>query len=81
MFNGGERTWEQKGTKHVQMLGLEDKRKIIMVVSFSVVRNLLPVQIVFTNITFKTFPPNSQGKRNCTEYGWNLTFIESHRSF
>jgi hypothetical protein len=29
MFNVGERTWEQKGIKHVQMLGLEDKRKII----------------------------------------------------
>lgn len=52
MFNGGERTQEQKGTKHVQMLGLEDKRKIIMVVSFSVARNLLPLQFVFTNITF-----------------------------
>jgi hypothetical protein len=43
MFNGGERTREQKGTKHVQMLGLEDKRKIIMVVSFTVVKNLLPL--------------------------------------
>jgi hypothetical protein len=62
MFNGGENTQEQKGTKHVQMLGLEDKRKIIMVVSFSVVGNLLPLQTVFTNITFISTKQPRKGK-------------------
>jgi len=80
MFNHGEKTWEQKGTKHVQKLGLKYKRKIIMVVSFNATGNILPPQIVFTNIIFKTFPPNNQGKRNCIKYGWDLTFIENHWS-
>jgi hypothetical protein len=42
--NGGEKTREPKGTKHVQVLNLEDKRQIIMVVSSSAIRNLLPPQ-------------------------------------
>jgi len=29
MFNHGEKTWEQKGTKHVQKLGLKYKRKLL----------------------------------------------------
>jgi hypothetical protein len=62
------------------MLGLEYKRKIIMVVSFNVARNLLPPQIVFINIIFRTFPPNNQGKINCIKYGWDFTFIENHWS-
>jgi hypothetical protein len=31
--NGVEKTWEPKGAKHVQMLGFEYKRQIIMVIS------------------------------------------------
>ncbi len=42
VFNGGERTWEPKGTKHVQVLSLDDERQMTMVVSFSTTRNLLP---------------------------------------
>jgi len=40
--NGGERIWESKGTKHVQVLGLEDKRQMTMVVSLSTTGDLLP---------------------------------------
>jgi hypothetical protein len=60
--NGGEKTCESKGTKHVQVLSLEDKRQVTMVVSSNVARNLLPPQIVFTCFTPRTLPPNSNGK-------------------
>jgi hypothetical protein len=42
VLNGVEITYKPKGTKHVQMLGLENKNQIIMVVFSSVMRDLLP---------------------------------------
>jgi hypothetical protein len=30
---GGDRTWETKGAKHIQVFGIEDKRQIITIVS------------------------------------------------
>jgi hypothetical protein len=35
--NGGEKTWEPKGSKHVQVLGFEDKRQVTMVVSSKII--------------------------------------------
>ncbi len=63
--NGNEKTWEPKGTKHVQMLGLEDKRQVTMVVSSTTIEDLFPPQIVFTGVTLKTLPPNNNGKTYC----------------
>jgi hypothetical protein len=63
ILNGGERTWEPKGIEHVQVLGLEDKRQITILISCNDVTNLLPPPIVFTSTTFRTFPPNNQGKK------------------
>jgi hypothetical protein len=40
--NGVERTWEPKGTKHVQVLSLKDKKQVTMVVSSNIVGDLLP---------------------------------------
>ncbi len=37
--NGDERTWEPKGTKNMQVLALEDKKQITMVVSSSATRD------------------------------------------
>jgi len=71
----------QKGTKDMQVLGLEDKRQITMVVSSNVAMDLLPPQIVFTSsITFKSFPPNNQGKKIYIKDGWDLTFSENRWS-
>jgi hypothetical protein len=78
--NGGERTLEPKGPKHVQMLGLEDKKQITMIVSSSVARDLLPPQILFIGTTFKSFPPNNQGKTNIIKDDKDLTFSENHWS-
>jgi hypothetical protein len=81
MPNGGDKTWESKGTKHVLMLGLEDKRKITMpMVSFSATRDLLPPHIVFVGIAFITLPQNNQAKINCIKDGWGLIFSENHLS-
>ncbi len=45
----------------MQVLSLEDKKQITMVVSCSDVMDLLP-PIVFTSTTFKTLPPNNKRK-------------------
>ncbi len=55
----GEKTWEPKGTKHVQVLGLENKRRVTMVVSSSDVGDM------FTSSTFRALPPNNNGKTSC----------------
>jgi len=78
--NGGKKTWEPKGTKHVQMLSLEDKRQVTIVVSSNTVKDLLPPQIVFIGSTPRTLPPNSKRKTNCINDGWDLTFCENHWS-
>jgi len=40
--NRSEITWEPKGTKRVQVLGLKDNKQMTMVVSCNIVGNLLP---------------------------------------
>jgi hypothetical protein len=40
--------------------------------------DLLPPPIVFTSITFKTLPPNNQGKKNCIKDGWDFAFNKNH---
>ncbi len=37
-----ERTWESKGSKHIQVLGVEDERKITMDKSLAAYSFLLP---------------------------------------
>jgi len=76
--NDGERTWEPKRTKHVQVLHLEDMRQITMTVSPNATWDLSPPHIVFNGITSKTFPPNNQRKRKCIKDGWDITFSENH---
>jgi hypothetical protein len=78
--NDGERTWETKKTKHVQVLHWEDTRQITMTVSSNVTWDLPPPQIVFIGITSRTFPPNNQRKRKCIKDGWDFIFSENHWS-
>jgi hypothetical protein len=75
--NDGEKTWEPKGSTHVQVLGLEDERQMTMVVSSNIGRNLLPPQIMFTSSTPRTLPLNSNGKTSWINNGWDLIFIEN----
>ena len=78
--NAVERKWKPKGEKHVQVLGIEDKRQVTMVVTLNAVGDLLPPQVVFTGTTKRTLPPQSEGKKMCLQDGWNLTYSENHWS-
>jgi hypothetical protein len=46
----GERTWETKGTKHIQVLKGGRKMQVILVVHLIANNVLLPFQIMFTSI-------------------------------
>jgi hypothetical protein len=37
-----EKTWENKRSKHIQVLGVEDKKEVILVVSSTTNGNMLP---------------------------------------
>jgi len=45
-----ERTWETKGTKHIQVLKGGRKRQVTLVVHLVANSFLLPFQIIFTSI-------------------------------
>ena len=77
---GGARTWAEKGSKHVQILGMEDKRQITISVSSSTAWNLLPFQLVFTWTTNKYLPPRNEGRQMCEDIGWHLTYSINHWS-
>jgi hypothetical protein len=74
----GERTWENKGSKHTQVLGVEDKRQITLVVSSTTNGNLLPGQILFIGTTHRCLPPSR--KLKCINSGPDLKFNENHWS-
>jgi hypothetical protein len=80
VFTIGKHTWENKGSKHVHVLGIEDKRQVIMIISSFVARVLLPLQIIFTSTTPQTLPPNNNQKKMCVTNGWDLTYSENHWS-
>jgi hypothetical protein len=74
---GGDRTWEIKGAKHIQILGIKDKRKIKAIVSSSTNGTLLPLQIVFQETTNHSLPPMNKGK-TFFFFGFHLTFSSNH---
>ncbi len=42
----GDQTWERKEAKHIQVLGIENKRQITIVVSSSANGSMLSLQVV-----------------------------------
>ncbi len=74
----GDKTWETKGAKHIQVFGIEDKRQITNVVSFATNGTILPLQIVFQGTTNWSFPPMNEGKRTCSFFGFHLTYSCNH---
>jgi hypothetical protein len=77
---GGAHTWDKKGTKHVKVHGMEDKRQVIVTVSSSAAGTLLPFQVIFIGTTNRTLPPLNSGRRECEAEGWHLTFSSNHWS-
>lgn len=74
----GGKTWKRRGTKHVKILGIEDKRQITMVVCSKAPGLLLSSQVVFTGTTTKFLPKDNEGKKKCLNEVWNFTFLENH---
>jgi hypothetical protein len=60
----GDRMWETKGTKHIQVLGIEDKKQITTIVSSSTNGTLLPLQIVFQGPTQSFTSSHERRKKN-----------------
>jgi hypothetical protein len=75
-----ERTWESKGSKHVQVLGVENKRQITKVIFLATNGFLLPLQIVLIKTIHHYLPPSNEGKKKCMNLGWDFTFNENHWS-
>ena len=44
---GGARIWETKGSKHVNVHGIEDKRQITVTIFSSAIGHVLPFQVIF----------------------------------
>jgi hypothetical protein len=77
---GGALTWAENGSKHVQILGMEDKRQITFLVSSSAAGNLLPFQLVFIGTTNRYLSPRNKGRQMCEDVGWRLTYSNNHWS-
>ncbi len=54
----GEKIWGKKGSKYIHVLGVEDKRQIIIVVSSITNGSSLPLQIIFIGSTTRCLPQN-----------------------
>jgi len=76
----GKCTWENNGSKHVHVLGIEDKRQVIVIISSFVTWVLLPLQIIFTSTTPWTLPPNNNQRKMCVTNGWELNYSDNHWS-
>jgi hypothetical protein len=75
---GGAHTWALKGSKHVLVHGIEDKRQITVSLSSTAAGNFLPFQVVFIGLTQISLPPRNSGRIGCEEEGWHLTSSNNH---
>ena len=77
---GGTKTWEEKGSKHVVVIGIEDKRQVTIVVTSSLSGNILHFQVIFTGTTSRSLPPMNLGRKTCEEIGWHIIYTSNHWS-
>jgi hypothetical protein len=77
---GSARTWAEKGSKHVFVHGMEEKRQITCSLSSIVVENLLPIQLIFIGSTNRCLPPKNEGWQRVEVGGWHLTCSSNHWS-
>jgi len=66
--------------KKIHVLGIIDKRQIIVVVSFSTNGNLLPLQIIFTRSTIRCLPPRSVRKVYCLTTSFHFMYFINYWS-
>jgi hypothetical protein len=74
----GARTWAEKGSKHVLVHRMEDKRQITCTVSSTVAGELLPFQLIFTRSTDRCLPPRNEGRQRVENEGRHLTYSSYH---
>ena len=77
--NGGERTYETKGSTQVDIAGSDDKRQITVLVTSTAAGELLPLQIIFTGSTSASLPSVAASK-SAIEAGFHLTNTKNHWS-
>ena len=61
----GARSWAKRGSKHVLVHEMEDKRQVTVLVFSSANGNILPFQVVFTGTTDKSLPPRNTSRLQC----------------
>ena len=71
---GSKWTMEQKGSKRVELAGLNDKRQITVVFCASLTGEFLPVQVIYQGKTTASLP------RYAFPDDWDITFTPNHWS-
>jgi hypothetical protein len=66
--------------KKIHVLGIRNKRQIIVISSSSTNGNLLPLQIIFTGSTIRCFPLRSVGKVYCLTTSFHLMYSTNYCS-
>ena len=67
-------TFEEKGTKRIEIVGLDDKRQITILLSCSMTGKLLPTQVIYGGKTPACLPKIASPK------DWYLCYTENHWS-
>lgn len=68
-------TMEKRGTKRVEIEGLDDKRQITAVFACSLTGKFLPIQLIYQGSTTKCLPKGVNFPKN-----WHLTYTSNHWS-
>ena len=74
----GTKTWEEKGTKSVAVVGQENKRQVNVVVSSSSAGWYSSLPSDFTRTTKKSLLPMNEGRRLCENAVWDITNLNNH---
>jgi hypothetical protein len=72
-------TWEWKGSKDIKIIGMEDKRRVTICVSFASDWSLLLMQIILVGKTNHCLPKTTDAKLYL-DFGFHFTMSESHFS-
>lgn len=73
----GKKTLAFKGSQHVVLLGVDDKRQITMCAATTVAGRTLPPRVIFQGKTARCLPKGPAMDALC-QHGCHLTFSENH---
>lgn len=77
---GGERTWETRGAKHVDVLGMDDKRQVIVVVPTTANIMPLPFQAITAGTIVQSLLPASVGREKWIQTSFSFANSCNHWS-